>query len=181
MNNFGDVVDEIGFRDLTFEGYEFTYDNGQDGENNRQCRLDRAMIIEGWLNMFPYARLIHLYREWSDHAPIKMVLDGRTGNAEFTGNRYRFEQIWVGEEGCEEAIRKEWGLCEAKIVDTISNCAKELQEWKGVSIGNFFRDLNKKRNCLKQLNEGVRARHLAMERRRIAKDIAHLLKEEEIC
>ncbi|XP_074314349.1 uncharacterized protein LOC141649562 [Silene latifolia] len=77
MNNFREAVDVCGLCDLSFEGYEFTYDNGQAGVDNRQCRLDRAMKTEAWSDQFPYARLCHLSREWSDHAPIMVKLDGR--------------------------------------------------------------------------------------------------------
>ncbi|XP_074297688.1 uncharacterized protein LOC141628442 [Silene latifolia] len=47
MNNIRDAVDECGLRDLPYEGYAFTFDNGQAGDANRQCRLDRAMVNGG--------------------------------------------------------------------------------------------------------------------------------------
>ncbi|XP_074266966.1 uncharacterized protein LOC141590260 [Silene latifolia] len=77
MNNFWAAVDECGLKDISREGYHFSWDNEQSGEANRQCMLDRAMSSSSWTDMFPYARLIYLEREWSDHAPIKLVLDHR--------------------------------------------------------------------------------------------------------
>ncbi|XP_074305800.1 uncharacterized protein LOC141641022 [Silene latifolia] len=88
MNNFREAVNDCGLRDVVFEGYEFTFDNGQANEANRQCRLDRAMGNEGWFELFPYARVEHLVREWSDHSPIKLWLerrsDGRQGKKLFS-------------------------------------------------------------------------------------------------
>lgn len=43
MSNFRGAVDRCGFRDVPFSGYEFTYDNGREANDNVQCRLDRAL------------------------------------------------------------------------------------------------------------------------------------------
>ncbi|XP_074267156.1 uncharacterized protein LOC141590463 [Silene latifolia] len=75
------------------------------GDANRQSMLDRAMCNEPWLDMFSYATLHHLDREWSDHAPIKLILDKRSTEAVTKGG-FKFEQIWLGEEGCEDAVQR---------------------------------------------------------------------------
>ncbi|XP_074265127.1 uncharacterized protein LOC141587551 [Silene latifolia] len=98
MNNFQAAVDECGLKDVGWEGYMFSFDNGQSGDANRQSRIDRAMSTEAWLDLFPYAKLINLDREWSDHAPIKLVFDRREA-CHTVKRRFKFEQIWVGEEG----------------------------------------------------------------------------------
>ncbi|XP_074296923.1 uncharacterized protein LOC141627587 [Silene latifolia] len=82
MNNFRDVVDECGLQDIPYEGYAYTYDNGQAGSNNRQCRLDRAMVTGRWLDLFPFSKLFHFNREWSDHAPICVHIAIRREEAE---------------------------------------------------------------------------------------------------
>ncbi|XP_074284297.1 uncharacterized protein LOC141608848 [Silene latifolia] len=43
MDNFREAVDDCGLVDVRYEGYSFTWDNGQAGADNRQCRIDRAM------------------------------------------------------------------------------------------------------------------------------------------
>ncbi|XP_074313725.1 uncharacterized protein LOC141648917 [Silene latifolia] len=144
MNNFRDAVDECGLRDVRFEVYEFTYDNGQIGEANRQCRLNRAMGNEAWFDLFPYAKLEHLTREWSDHAPIKLWLDRRETQR---GRKklIRFEQVWVGEDGCEEAIRRAWDRGGTDILGKLRQCGEELMAWKGVRIGKLMQDIQRKR------------------------------------
>ncbi|XP_074303514.1 uncharacterized protein LOC141637978 [Silene latifolia] len=77
MNNFRVAVDDCGLKDVGWEGYQFTWDNGQAGDANRQSMIDRAMCTGSWIDLFPYAKLIHLTRDWSDHAPIKLMLDKR--------------------------------------------------------------------------------------------------------
>ncbi|KAK9672224.1 hypothetical protein RND81_12G085700 [Saponaria officinalis] len=75
MRNLREAIDDCELRDMSFEGYDFTYDNGQEEEANRQSRLDRVLCNEAWLELFPRARLTHLGWEWSDHIPIKLTID----------------------------------------------------------------------------------------------------------
>ncbi|XP_074298813.1 uncharacterized protein LOC141629758 [Silene latifolia] len=145
MNNFRDTVDEVGMTELPFVGYEYTFDNGQAGSHNRQSRIDRAIMDEEWREVFPYAKLHHLDREWSDHAPIMVVLNERDRVESGGQSKFRFEHIWVGEDGCENAIRRGWAKGVGELLSSIHNCAKELIGWNGVSIGKILRDITKKR------------------------------------
>ncbi|XP_074283903.1 uncharacterized protein LOC141608447 [Silene latifolia] len=143
MNNFRDAVDECGLLDVRFEGYEFTYDNRQIGEPNRQCRLDRAMGNEAWFDLFPYAKLEHLTREWSDHAPIKLWLDRR----EMQRGRkklFPFEQVWVGEDGCEEAIRRAWDRGGTDILGKPRQCGEDSWRGRGLVLGSLCVTFNLK-------------------------------------
>ncbi|XP_074290465.1 uncharacterized protein LOC141617179 [Silene latifolia] len=137
MNNFRDAVDEVGLQDLQFQRYEYTFDNGQEGDNNRQSRIDRAMITESWSEIYPFAILFHLDREWSNHAPIKVMFDARIQD-ERGSKMFRFEHIWVGEDGCEVAVTRGWGSGDGELLDSINGCARELIRWKGISIGKIL-------------------------------------------
>ncbi|XP_074284138.1 uncharacterized protein LOC141608694 [Silene latifolia] len=97
MNNFRAAVDDCELRDVPWEGYNFSYDNGQAGDSNRQSMIDRALCTAPWRELFPYARHYYLEREWSDHAPIKLVLNAREEGSP-KRRQFRFEQIWVGDE-----------------------------------------------------------------------------------
>ncbi|XP_074315616.1 uncharacterized protein LOC141651821 [Silene latifolia] len=129
INNFQSAIDDCGLRDAPWEGYKFTFDNGQAGDANHKCRLDRALCTETWLDLFPYARLFHLDREWSDHAPLRLDFDRREIGSK-TRSRFRFEQIWVGEEGCKEAIIRGVEKGQGDLVDSLRACGKELYAWK---------------------------------------------------
>ncbi|XP_074297510.1 uncharacterized protein LOC141628244 [Silene latifolia] len=119
-------------------------------------------------------------REWSDHSPIKVVLDGREGLDGTRMCRFRFEQICVGEDGCEDTIKKTWEEEDWNVVDTIARCARELRKWKGVSIGKIMRDLSRKRKRLEWLNMNERTVENVRERKAVIKDINSLLRQEEI-
>ncbi|KAK9683880.1 hypothetical protein RND81_10G171700 [Saponaria officinalis] len=180
MNNFREAADVCGLRDVDFEGLEFTYDNGQEDEANRQSRLDRAMANDTWMEMFPREKLIHLDREGSDHAPIKLILNYRLDVGVNSRKLFRFEHIWVGEDGCEETIRRAWSDSQDNLLETLGNCAQKLQQWKGASIGKILRDIHNKRRRLKRLNEGGRSKEALGERKCVVKEIAHLLRKEEL-
>ncbi|XP_074288069.1 uncharacterized protein LOC141613227 [Silene latifolia] len=77
MNNLWDAIDDCGLWDGPWEGYNFSFDNGQAGEENRQSMLDRALCTSTWSDLFPFTRLFYLAQKWSDHAPIKLVLNRR--------------------------------------------------------------------------------------------------------
>ncbi|XP_074314641.1 uncharacterized protein LOC141649868 [Silene latifolia] len=178
MNNFHEAVNDCGLQDVAWEGYKFTFDNGQNGVANRQSMIDRAMCTSYWLDLFPYAKLLHLDQEWSDHAPIKLVLNTR----ELGGGRRRsfhFEQIWVGEEGCEEAVIKGFEKGQGRLVKSIRECARELGDWKKISIGKINWALENKRKILAQLNQGGRAEEEVKHMRKIVAEIAELSRQEE--
>ncbi|XP_074313749.1 uncharacterized protein LOC141648943 [Silene latifolia] len=180
MNNFRDAVDDCGLRDVTFEGHPFTFDNGQVAADNRQSRIDRAMVTENWQELYPYARLIHMTREWSDHSPLKLILDGREGQHEGGRRPFRFEQLWVGEEGCEEVVRRVWERGGTDFPVLVSDCATELLEWKSINIGNIVKTLSKRRRRLQVLDGLDRTASAIQERKKITKEIAQLLRDEEI-
>ncbi|XP_074290115.1 uncharacterized protein LOC141616854 [Silene latifolia] len=75
------------------------------GEANRQSMLDRVVCSEAWSDLFSFAHLYYLDREWSDHAPIKLVLNRRAVEGR-RAREFKFEQICVGEEGCGDAVAR---------------------------------------------------------------------------
>ncbi|XP_074308855.1 uncharacterized protein LOC141643553 [Silene latifolia] len=179
MTNFWDAVNDCGLRDLPFEGYEFTYDNGQAGMNNRQSRIDRAMVTESWTDLFPRARLLHLEPGWSDHVPIMVVLDSRYSEGEKGNRPFRFEQMWIGEDGCEDTIRRAWDPGE-DMSTNLMKCATNLSAWKGANIGKLVRDIKLHRKKLVKLNSCERTESNVKERREIKTRIAKLIKQEEL-
>lgn len=70
MQEFRDVLDECGFKDLGYIGAKFTWCNGR-----RECftvweRLDRVVATMDWLSKFPATRVVHFECGSSDHKQI---------------------------------------------------------------------------------------------------------------
>ncbi|XP_074287960.1 uncharacterized protein LOC141613122 [Silene latifolia] len=178
MNNFRNALDDCVLRCISWEGYNFSFDNGQIGEANRQSMLDRAVCSGHWADLFPFARLYYLAREWSDHAPIKLVLNRR----EVEGKRareFKFEQIWVGEEGCGDAVARGVERGRGSLVSILEDCAKELKSWKGTSIQQIRRSIEGKLKQLIRLNEESRSAENVQKRKRLVAELAKLRSQEE--
>ncbi|XP_074304372.1 uncharacterized protein LOC141639082 [Silene latifolia] len=107
-----------------------------------------------------------------NHLDIEM---GQENIRDGTGESGRLK-----EDGCEEAIQRAWDAGNFDLLEALGKCETELKKWKGVSIGKIMRDLFSKRRRLKALNEGERSERLVMERRKLVKEIAQLLKQEEV-
>ncbi|KAM1647087.1 hypothetical protein ACFX2K_008663 [Malus domestica] len=61
--------------DLGFEGYPFTWGNKQD-DGLIQQRLDKGVANQGWMYMFPLAKISHVVVEGSDHSMQILASDG---------------------------------------------------------------------------------------------------------
>ncbi|XP_021760550.1 uncharacterized protein LOC110725370 [Chenopodium quinoa] len=180
MQHFREVVDLCNLQDIPFTGYEFTFDNGQFGDDNVQCRLDRALALQEWLDVFPNAKLVHLEREWSDHAPIKLLL-GLDGQSNAKGKRlFRFEHIWTESEKCEEVVEQGWLYGGDSVGNKLGLCAELLSSWSDKEYEQIFREICRKRKWLSALNRGSRSEARVKERRKVVKDIAELLHFEEM-
>ncbi|XP_074271643.1 uncharacterized protein LOC141595575 [Silene latifolia] len=178
MNNFRTAVDDCHLRDFPWVGYNFSFDNGQAGEANRQSMLDRALCTVTWLDLFPHARLHYLDRKWSDHAPIKLFMNSKE-LGETRVRPFRFEQIRVGEEGSEEAVERGVARVRGDLVAVLDECARELRGWQRININKIGRELEKKRKQLAQFNEGDRSEASVQRRRQLVAKISTLRRQEE--
>ena len=78
MDDFGDVLDECGFQDLNFSGNKFTWCNGHGEGHTKWKRLDRAVGVLEWMDMFLASKVVHLESGSSDHKPFMIYLVGIT-------------------------------------------------------------------------------------------------------
>lgn len=113
---FRDVVEKCELRDMGFVGHEYTWSNNQPCENNIQERLDRFLGCDNWKNLFPGSFVSYLSKRKSDHLPILLhvVSEGWAGRERRFKKLFRFEEMWLREESCNEVVRKCWQRGEAK-------------------------------------------------------------------
>ncbi|KAJ4842578.1 hypothetical protein Tsubulata_038315 [Turnera subulata] len=86
---FQDCVEECRLIDVQFMGPKFTWASA-----GRKARLDRALCNDRWLAEWPDSSTLHLPRICSDHNPILLQLDDRTGNINH-GREFRFQSAWL--------------------------------------------------------------------------------------
>ena len=70
-------------------------------------------------------------------------------------NPWRFEQVWLTEEGCHTTVEAAWRInpCRSsmvKVEEKLKICQKDLKWWSRRSFGNITCALVEKKNLLKQ-------------------------------
>lgn len=67
MQAFRDVIEEVAFQDLGWNGIPFTWDNRQQGSSNVKARLDRAFANDSFRQRYADVRVRHVSAVESDH------------------------------------------------------------------------------------------------------------------
>lgn len=103
------AMELCGLNDLGFESYPYTWSNGRLSDGNIQCRLDRGLATESFINRFSPIKTLHLPRYGSDHAPLLFELEARSNEYQKKRNHiFRFEEAWSKDERCEDLIKEAW-------------------------------------------------------------------------
>ena len=129
MKNFRDVLDECGLMDLGFVGSKFKwFRNFANGISVRE-RLDIAVGTMKWCDCFPAMKVILMECGSSNHKPI---IIHPCGVFMKQNKPWRFEQIWLEEVGCHEAIASAWsgnmkGASMNKVMKKLGVCQNKLQ------------------------------------------------------
>lgn len=143
-------------------------------EKNVQC------ANTAWLCFFPIALLHNLDREWSDHAPIKLILKSGCRVKEERRNPLGSSKLEVDHEGCEKVIHEAWVGSGHEFEALISHCVVKLREWSEKEFGVVFRNSKKKRIRLAKVNLGALSASQMRERKKLIREIAELTHHEEI-
>ena len=138
MQDFRDVLDEYGFRNLGFVGGKFTLCNGQRDGYTIWERLNRAVATIDWLEKFPDTKVVHLECGSSDHKPIVIF---PTGIPKKNQRPWRFEHMWLEEGGCHAFVEAAWnqnvlGDPMKKVEIKIDKCQINLKWWSRMDFGN---------------------------------------------
>ncbi|RVW90110.1 Transposon TX1 uncharacterized 149 kDa protein [Vitis vinifera] len=148
MRRFSEVIDDLELRDFPLQGGSFTWRGGLN--NQTQSRLDRFLVSEDWEGYFSGAIQSLLPRIVSDHCPILLDCGGtRKGPSPF-----RFENMWLKEEGFRDLIRNWWvGFnFRGSYSFTLSEKLKALKACLKVWNREVFGNVNaRKESALKQM------------------------------
>ncbi|XP_042029932.1 uncharacterized protein LOC121776834 [Salvia splendens] len=140
MSDFVNAISDCQLMDLGADGAKFTWARGDTFE-----RLDRALIGEGWLDMFASTRVTNLPRVMSDHGPllIQCQLPGPHIRPPF-----RFQNMWTRHHSFLKEVEKSWieatgaqGMVNLHL--KLGRVKKCLKWWNKNVFGNIFERVKK--------------------------------------
>uniref|UniRef100_A0A803PKP8 Reverse transcriptase domain-containing protein n=1 Tax=Cannabis sativa TaxID=3483 RepID=A0A803PKP8_CANSA len=150
VEGFRATVGDCALQDLRLYGHPFTWEKGRSTPNWIEARLDRVLVSEEWLRIFHFARLFNYDVSPSDHTPL--ILDTNFRNRTQGNRRFRFENWWLSDPGCEEVVRSCWeNNLGGSLQFKINKCGEALTEWGSEREGSFSRQLKWCNKNLKRL------------------------------
>ncbi|KAI4351428.1 hypothetical protein L6164_005797 [Bauhinia variegata] len=137
IHGFRDAITDCNLIDIPLEGYPYTWSRSRGTDNAVEEKLDGALALSLWLDLFQNASLHNLVAPISDHNPIVLKLF-RHKRVVFK-RRFRFKNAWLTEEGLEDVVHGGWNLAHNEDLSTkLKNCAKHMDRW-GRDLRTKFR------------------------------------------
>ena len=145
MRGFRDMVDECELVDLGYVGHKFTWCGRRSGGVVLE-RLDRAFANTSWLELNPVTWVQHFRAHSFDHNSIIISSEGIPA---CRNKPFRFEQMWLKEEGCGDTVKATWEANSdigtlPMVSQKIKNCGVWLTEWSRHSFGSIRRQVEEK-------------------------------------
>lgn len=151
IQGFKEAVGAAGLVDLKCDGYPFTWDNGREGADHVEVKLDRCMVNNTWKQYFNQASASVLNLSTSDHLPI--ILNLRVFVPKGQLHLFRFENSWVKEPECYALVDSCWREAEGgDLVQKLLSVSNSLDNWGKTFRTKFnqeFDDCRKKMKLLR--------------------------------
>ncbi|XP_030923509.1 uncharacterized protein LOC115950456 [Quercus lobata] len=184
MDDFREVIHQCGFKDLGFEGPEFTWCNMQEGDSRVLLRLDRALATPEWIDHYKNVKVHHLVESTSDHCAL-LLTDTAVTQELSSKRRFHFEAMWTKRAECKDIIQGAWVDSQdlhspSGIAARLRNCAKNLSKWNKTVFGQIPKKIKEKRETLNYLVSRDKDGSLGGDINKLRKEINELLDSEEI-
>ena len=137
-NYLKELMFELNAVDLGYSGNKYTWTRGKWGKASIKRRLDRGIANISWWLAFLMASITHLGTINSDHAPI--LLDTNPIDS-FAYRPFRFEAVWLRNEGCSVVIENTWkikvsGLKFIRLYKKQANTREAFYKWNKEVFGH---------------------------------------------
>ncbi|GJS25162.1 RNA-directed DNA polymerase, eukaryota, reverse transcriptase zinc-binding domain protein [Tanacetum coccineum] len=146
---FNSFIDATGLVDLPIRGRCFTWMNNA---NTKLSKLDRFLISEDVIDLFPDIRITALDRIWSDHNPILLHVD----KIDFGPSPFKLYNSWLLRDGFDDLIKSEWDSLDSNNSEFPIKCHEKfhilkakIQQWNN---NNKTMERNRKAAALKELS-----------------------------
>ncbi|GKA76522.1 RNA-directed DNA polymerase, eukaryota [Tanacetum coccineum] len=164
-----------GLVDIPLEGYSFTWSHKS---ASKMSKLDRFLISEGFLSVFPYLSAICLNRHLSDHIPILM----REVVVGYEPTPFCIFHSWFSKPGFDKVVEDSWIYLTFEETNNLSLLKKKFQALKA-SIKTWSKEENHRSNATRSsiqfrlleldrlIDQGKRNDELVNERTSLLKDL----------
>ncbi|KAL2939383.1 LINE-1 retrotransposable element ORF2 protein [Bienertia sinuspersici] len=178
---FREAIESCHMMDLGFNGHEFTWTNNRAGEHNVQERLDRFLANQLWKDLFPGSFVTHLSRRRSDHLPIMLCLKGypRAKNERKKKKLFKFEEMWLKENMCEEIIKEAW-QSRGSFCSKLEETSTQLIRWSKETFGSFAREMRDCKKIMEKLMEMEPTEEVIAQMRAVDDRLDELESKEEV-
>lgn len=143
MRSFRETVDNMGLRDIGYEGLDFTWFNRRNDEVTVEKRFDRYLVIEDLLDLFPNIKIINLYWDGSDYISVRFdICSIQRDRIEGRNKLFRFGVKWFYEEGFDNTLKQVWEDAEdgsGFIVRKIKFCSELLVKWDKTNFKGVYK------------------------------------------
>ncbi|GJY90861.1 RNA-directed DNA polymerase, eukaryota [Tanacetum coccineum] len=137
-NVFNNFISMAGLIDLPLGGYSFTWTHKS---ASKMSKLDRFLISEGLLVLFPQLTGLCLDKHLSDHRPIIMY----ESNMDYGPSPFRLFHSWFKIEGFDKFVEDTWRSMNTTDLNGLIRMKKKLQFLKN-AIKPWVKDNRKKIN-----------------------------------
>ncbi|GJV40039.1 RNA-directed DNA polymerase, eukaryota [Tanacetum coccineum] len=120
---FNHFISSSGLVDIKMEGYAFTWSHPS---ANKMSKLDRFLISDGIISLFPSITALCLDRHLSDHRPILLC----EVKLDFGPTPFRFYHSWFGYVGFDEMVEQTWRSFSHSDKNGMIRFKKKLRELK---------------------------------------------------
>ncbi|GKC10692.1 RNA-directed DNA polymerase, eukaryota [Tanacetum coccineum] len=146
---FNHFISASGLIDLPLEWYSYTWSIKS---ASKMSKLDRFLVSEGLLMLFPSLSALCLERHLSDHRPIIM----REGVADYGLSPFRVYHSWFTKDGFDKLVEDSWKTLSFADSSKITILRKKFQALKA-SIKAWCKDdkqrsINERTSLLKELH-----------------------------
>jgi hypothetical protein len=100
---FNNWINSLALIDLKCTDRNFTWARG--GKSSQMACLDRILVNQAWLTLYPNTHTFNFSRTMSDHSPICLI-NGESSI--LTTSQFRFETYWLNQDGFFELMLKWW-------------------------------------------------------------------------
>ncbi|GKB93871.1 RNA-directed DNA polymerase, eukaryota, partial [Tanacetum coccineum] len=117
---FNNFISSTGLIDLPLDGYAFTWSHKS---ASKMSKLDRFLLSEGLMELFPQLSAICLDKNLSDHRPILL----RELTVDYGPSPFRFFHSWFTMEGFDSFVENTWKTFNIDDVNGLIRLKKKLQ------------------------------------------------------